>query len=450
MNKSDAFSIRVVKRCQLLIIEILFAVHKMDYTQFKKNMIFRFFTFRSGKAMAFYLSLFVFHLTNGQTLQDYIKEAEQNNPKLKALQSAYEASVAGIDEVRSLPNTTIATGYFVSEPETRTGAQKAKFSAEQRMPWFGTIKARKETVSSESEVYKNNLEIARRKMILMIEKKYYELYEVKAKQRILDEQEKLLDIYMETALKEVENSNASAVDVLKLTIAKNNLINEKEILKGDMLTYESAMNQLLNRDGFDTLYIPDNLIIPEEEPMMMLDDITYHPELLTYDSLNDAIEKREIVNTKEALPSIGVGLDYIIVEERPDVNFSDNGKDIIMPMVSLSIPLFSRKYSARSKQYELQKEEVFQRREASQNDLVSLMEKAINTRITARINYDTQQKNSMQAKEAEKIVLSEYENSRLDFDEILDVQQMILTFRIKKIEAIAMYFQQTAILNYLR
>ena len=121
-----------------------------------------------------------------------------------------------------------------------------------------------------------------------------------------------------------------------------------------------------------------------------------------------------------------------------------------MPMVSFSVPIFSKKHSARSKRYELEKEEMFQKREASQNRLEHIMEEAINNRITARINYNTQQKNIAQLKQAEKIVLSGYETAQLDFEEILDIQQMSLEFESKKIEAIARYFMQTAVLNYLR
>ncbi|WP_299434653.1 TolC family protein [uncultured Aquimarina sp.] len=398
----------------------------------------------------FFILFFFSFFSNGQTLQEYIKEANENNPELKAYQNAFDVSLEKVNETGSLPNTKIATGYFISEPETRTGAQKAKFTAQQDIPWFGTIKARKETASTESEVYKNKLEIARRKITLQVEQTYYKLYELKAAQNVLSEQDKLLDTYTEIALKEVENNRASAVDVLKLNIAKNNLQNQKEILKGEILTTETALNQLLHRDGFDPLVVPDNLFIPEEEPTMMLDEIIYHPELITYDTLNDLIEKKEKTNAKEALPSIGVGLDYVIVQERPNISFSDNGKDIIMPMVSLSIPLFSKKYKSRSKQYELQKEEMFQKREASQNNLENLMEEAINNRITARINYNTQQKNIEQAKQAEKILLSGYQTAQLNFEDILDIQQMLLAFENKKIEAIAMYFKQTAVLNYLR
>ncbi len=389
-------------------------------------------------------------VVNGQTLQEYLKEAEQNNPELKAIHYNYEASIEKINEATDLPNTTFGAGYFISEPETRTGAQKARFSVQQKLPWFGTLKSRKEEATAMSVVDKNKLEITKRKIFLKIEKTYYKLYELNAKQKVLTEQEKLLDTYKEIALIELENNRASVVDVLKLNIAKNNLQNQQEIVKGAILTEESALNQLLHRDGFDALLVPDNLAIPDEEPTMVLDDITYHPELITYDYLNEVMDKKLVTNTKEGLPSVGLGLDYVIVQERTDVNILENGKDIIMPMLSVSVPIFSKKYKSRSKQYKFQKEGLIQKREAAQNDLENLMEEAINNRITARINYDTQQKNIEQAREVEKILRAGYQTARLDFQELLDVQQMIFSFENKKINAIATYFTNTAILNYLR
>ena len=47
---------------------------------------------------------------------------------------------------------------------------------------------------------------------------------------------------------------------------------------------------------------------------------------------------------------IGFGLDYIPVEKRPNMDFADNGKDIFMPMVSLSLPIFNKKYKLKKSQ----------------------------------------------------------------------------------------------------
>jgi hypothetical protein len=56
-------------------------------------------------------------------------------------------------------------------------------------------------------------------------------------------------------------------------------------------------------------------------------------------------------------------LDYVPVSERPDMNFSDNGKDIVMPMVSISIPIFNNRYKSITKQNELRQLEITSQKE---------------------------------------------------------------------------------------
>lgn len=404
--------------------------------------------------IVFMLCTFFSFVTNAQTLQEYIKEGEQNNPQLKSMQYDYEMALEKVHESGSIPNTNFEVGYFVSEPETRTGPQKAKFGAKQPMPWFGTLKARKAREISASEISKNSVEIIRRKIALKVKQTYYKLFGARAKEKILKQQKELLKNSKEISISEVANNKVSAVDVLRINIAQNQLDNEIEILKGMILNIETTFNKLLDRDGFDPLVVPNNLIIPDEEPTLYIDDVTYHPELLKYDNLDEMINAQKKVNDKERLPGLAVGLDYIIVQKHTDHashsgDSFDNGKDVIMPMLSLSIPLFSKKYTSRNKQFELQQESFLQQRESEQNRLEEILEKALNNRITARINYNTQVKNKDQAKQAETVVLSAYKTGQLDFNELLEIQDMALNFEIKKIEALQDYFIQTAIINYL-
>jgi cobalt-zinc-cadmium efflux system outer membrane protein len=85
---------------------------------------------------------------NAQELQTFILEALTNNPEIKKFELQYRIASEKVNEVNTLPNTEFGLGYFVSEPETRTGAQRFKLSVKQMMPWFGNIAARENYVSS--------------------------------------------------------------------------------------------------------------------------------------------------------------------------------------------------------------------------------------------------------------------------------------------------------------
>ncbi|MFL1894968.1 TolC family protein [Aquimarina sp. 2-A2] len=384
-----------------------------------------------------------------QTLQDYQEEAVQNNPELKALQYNLDLSEERINEAGSLPNTTVSAGYFVQEAETRTGAQKARFSAQQMVPLFGVLNAKKDAARQMSLVEMNRLETAKSKLFLSLKRTYYTLYALNAKQQILHERYKLLETYKEIGLTALTANRATAVDILKINIALNEVRNQEEILKGEKLSTQKEFNSLLNRDGFDSVYVVDNLFIPEEEPTMIMEEINNHPELMAYEYQTNVIDAKLKLNNKEALPALGFGLDYVIVQERSDMIVPDNGKDIVMPMVSMSIPLFAKKYRSQSKQLALEQDKVMQQYDAAQNILENRLERAINERITSRINYNTQQKNIEQARQVEQILRTGYTTSQIDFDELLDIQKMILDFEYKKIDAIKQYYIQTAEITYL-
>jgi len=174
-----------------------------------------------------------------------------------------------------------------------------------------------------------------------------------------------------------------------------------------------------------------------------------HPELLKYDKLYHSVEQSELLNQKESSPMIGFGLDYINVEKRPEMSFSDNGKDIIMPMVAVTIPIFNNKYKSQTKQKELQQQEVLVQKQERLNTLETLLDKAINDRISAKISYKTQAKNLKQAKDAEEILIKSYETGTIDFNDVLDIQELQLKFQINQIESIKNYYVQTTIINYL-
>ena len=62
------------------------------------------------------------------------------------------------------------------KPETRTGAQRFKISAKQMMPWFGSITARENYVSSLADAKYEDIAIAKRKLVASVSQSYYNLY----------------------------------------------------------------------------------------------------------------------------------------------------------------------------------------------------------------------------------------------------------------------------------
>ncbi|QCE42949.1 TolC family protein [Psychroserpens sp. NJDZ02] len=399
--------------------------------------------------IVFSFSLFFVHSVNSQELETYITTALENNPDIQTFELQYNIANEKVNEVNALPNTEFSAGYFVSEPETRTGAQRFKVSAKQMLPWFGTITSRENYASALADAKYEDIVIAKRKLIVSVSESYYKLYVNKAKQAVLTENIELLDTYETLALTSVEVGKASAVDVFRLQIRQNELEQLQQVLEYDFLAEQTAFNKLLNRDNTIEVSIVASLTMPSEPLEITFQNLALHPELLKYDKLFASVEKSELLNQKESSPMIGFGLDYIAISERPNMTFNDNGKDIVMPMVSVSIPIFNKKYKSKTKQNKLQQQEIEFQKQDRLNTLETLLEKAINDRKSARISYNTQVKNLKQAKDAESILVRSYETGTIDFNDVLDIQELQLKFQINQIESIKNYYLQTIIINYL-
>lgn len=386
---------------------------------------------------------------NAQQLEVLINEALSNNPEIQKFELQYKRASEKVNEVNSIPNTEFGVGYFVSEPETRTGAQRFKVSAKQMFPWFGTITLRENYVSSLADAKYEDIVIAKRKLMASLSQSYYDLFAIQSKQEVLTENIKLLETYETLALTSVEVGKASAVDVLRLQMRQNEIQQLKDVLKQQFLAEQTKLNKLLNRGNDVSVTTVDELEIPSEDFEINAENVALHPELLKYDKLYQSLEQSELLNQKESSPMIGFGVDYINVDARPDMSFSDNGKDIVMPMVSVSIPIFNKKYKSQTKQNELEQQEITTQKQDRLNTLETLLDKAINERISARIGYSTQTKNLRQAKNAEEILIKSYETGTIDFNDVLDIQELQLKFQMNQIEAVKAYYVQTSIINYL-
>jgi len=383
-----------------------------------------------------------------QTLDSYIQEAESNNPEVQAFELRYNISKEKVEEANALPNTEMNAGVFVSEPETRTGAKKARFSVKQMLPWFGTITLRENYASSLAEVDYLDIVITKRKLRLSVSQSYYELYAIKEKQLILEENIQLLKTYEKLALTSVEVGGASAVDVLRLQIRQNELMEDKLVLEKNYQAVQTQFNNLLNKDENTAVAVVKAL--PIYEPIQIGQvQLDVHPELEKYDRLYESVAHSEVLNQKEANPNIGFGLDYLPVEKRAGLDFSDNGKDILMPMVSLSIPIFNNNYKSRTVQNELRQEEINAQKANRRNLLETILSDAFTNKEASYIKYKTQLRNLEQAKDAEEILIKNYETGTIDFNDVLDIQELQLRFQINLIEAVKNYYVQTAIINYL-
>ncbi|MCK0125384.1 TolC family protein [Gelidibacter sp. F2691] len=383
----------------------------------------------------------------GQDLQSYIEEAIANNPEIQKVDLQYKIATEKIKEVNSLPNTEFNFGVMAIAPEVEMPMERFRVSVMQMLPWFGTITSRENYASAMADAQYVEVTIAKRKLALSVSQLYYTLYEIRAKQAVLQKNIALLETYERLALTSLEVNKASAVDVLKLQIRQNELQQEIDVLDQQNKGIQAAMNSLLNKPYDAVVEVSDALEIPENDTIFSYDSLAVNPELLKYDKLYQSVEQSELMNLKESVPMIGLGVEYINQEKSP-MSMSSY-QDMVMPMVSLSIPIFNNTYKSRTRQNTLQKQEIQSQKDERLNMLTADLSKAISQRNQSRIKFNSQQKNLKQAEDAEGILIKNYETGTIDFNDVLDIQELQLKFQMNQIESINMYYVQSAIINYL-
>jgi outer membrane protein TolC len=385
-----------------------------------------------------------------QTLDDYFKIAAENNPGLQAMYKDYEAALQKAPQVNALPDPTFSFGYFISPVETRVGPQQAKFSLTQMFPWFGTLKAQGDAAALMAESKFQSFIDARNKLYLQVASAYYPLYELNEWIRIEQENISILESYKTIANQNFKNGKGTLVDVLRVDIMLKDAQINLDILSDKEKPLLTTFNKLLNRPENEIVHISDSII-----PAILADSyrkdslIASNPKLQALDLKLQAGKATELAAHKQGLPKFGLGLDYVLVGERNDITSTDNGKDVIMPMISVSIPVFRGKYKASVKEARLLQESyAFQKQEVA-NTLISEYEMAW-FQVQQQLQLVSLYKQQVQTSEQSlNLLFTSYGNSGKEFEEVLRMQQQLLKYQKMSATALTQYQLALAKINYL-
>lgn len=385
-----------------------------------------------------------------QTLDDYFKIAAENNPGLQAMFKDYEAALQKAPQVNALPDPTFSFGYFISPVETRVGPQQAKFSLTQMFPWFGTLKAQGDAAALMAESKFQSFIDARNKLYLQVASAYYPLYELKNWVRIEQENINILESYKTIANQNFKNGKGTLVDVLRVDIMLKDAQINLDILSDKEKPLLTTFNKLLNRPENEIVHISDSII-----PAILADSyrkdslIASNPKLKALDLKLQAGKATELAAHKQGLPKFGLGLDYVLVGERNDITSTDNGKDVIMPMISVSIPVFRGKYKASVKEARLMQESYAYQKQEVANTLISEYE-MVWFQVQQQLQLVSLYKQQVQTSEQSlNLLFTSYGNSGKEFEEVLRMQQQLLKYQKMSATALTQYQLALAKINYL-
>lgn len=132
----------------------------------------------------------------------------------------------------------------------------------------------------------------------------------------------------------------------------------------------------------------------------------------------------------------GVGLDYSLYQKRMGSISKMNGDDMIMPMLTITLPIYRKKYNAQRREAEFMRDASAELAYNMKNELKITFQDAVKRYKDAGRKIILYKKQAALTEKSVMLLISTYTAAGSDFDEILRMHQQNIDFQLKKMEAV--------------
>jgi outer membrane protein TolC len=248
------------------------------------------------------------------------------------------------------------------------------------------------------------------------------------------------------------SGNSGMTDVLRVRIEIRGLETTLEFSKDSRKTLTAEFNQLLNRGIDDAVVVAEDL--PDSgvstDQLARLDSLMQNnPMLEMLDAEGGAYEAQVKMARLMGRPMLGAGVSYMAFGPRAESGMSMGGEDMVMPMVSVSIPIYRKKNNARVREAELKEQSIQQRRENTVNQLATQWAEALRELDDATRRTALYREQTALANQTLNLLMTGYSTNGQDFEEVLRVQQQLLDYQLNLVTAVVDQHMVVAMLEML-
>jgi len=383
-------------------------------------------------------------------LKDYLYQAAMNNSGLRAAFDSFHAAMEQIPQAASLDDPQFTYSYMIREEmETRSGPNRQKYAIMQMFPWFGKIQARTDAAAAQAKAAHHRYEAAKVKLIYQTSSVFYEFaYLAKAIDVAKDNLE-LMKHFEQVAREKYRTAETSHPDIVRAQIELATMEDDLISMTRMRTPIVAQLNAMLNQPTDQELLWPqrDTFTPAEINPRLIADHIrSANPELSAMQQQIIASQKMVNLAKKRYWPDVSLGLE---VEDAPNRGMN-GGRDPIMAMVSINLPIWTDNYSAGVRQ--AQAETAMARREKIQMefDLVAQAQQ-IMYEMDDNLRKIRLYENVLIPKAKEMLAVTEqaYRTNTVDFMTLIDAEQKLLSFQLYYERSLTNYLQKQAELEML-
>ncbi|MFC4675041.1 TolC family protein [Dysgonomonas termitidis] len=244
-------------------------------------------------------------------------------------------------------------------------------------------------------------------------------------------------------------------DVLRIQLEIVETDNNIASLLSEIAAEKARFNTLLNRQVNSEVQIPESFVqtpflFDGESIMAKIEKQNPMLGMITEEGLS--YKAKGEMDRKMGYPMFGIGVQYMLNKKTDEAMLSMgdmNGKDMIMPMVSVSIPLYRNKYKAQQRESKLWWQASRERYDNTRNTLEAELYKTKHLLDDAARKVALYKKQEELAKTTYNLIVQEFVSGKSDLTNVIQVQRQLLDYQLKEAESIAGYNTMVASIEKL-
>jgi len=379
-------------------------------------------------------------LDDSSTIEDYLAYAALNNPGLEAAFLRWQAAVEGTAQAGTLPDPRFTYGYFIREVETRVGPQRHRFGVSQSFPWSGTRQLRRDAAALAAEAERQRYEAAKLDLFRRVKLAFHEYAYLARAIEITGESVELMTWFERAARARYKVGSANHADIIKAQVELARLEDRLVSLRDRLQPAATKLNSELNRERRAPLPLPG----PGDDGPVAIDEAALYAaigEAPRLEVINKSAEREQVaaeLARKGLYPGFTVSLEYLETGSALDPSTPDSGKDPLMAMVSVNIPLWRESSRAAEREARARENAALLRREEEQNRLGAKLDEAL---FALR---DAERKIALyggsllpKAHQSLEVTQKAYSAGKAGFIDLVDAQRTLLDFRLAREQAVA-------------
>jgi len=365
------------------------------------------------------------------TYEDFLKEAQENNPGVQAAYNRWQAEVSRTDAVKALPDPKLTYSYFIESVETRTGPQEHKAGISQQFPWFGKLDAKQSAQRARADSAYEQYRAARLKLAFDVRRAYAGSWLLQRETDLTRQNIQLLENIERVAESRVR-SGASASEVIKTRLELAQLRQRLRTLDEQRIPVSAALNAALNRDAQTPVpEIRELELHTFASDKITFDTLANNPDLIALLHAQNSAEADIRAARKNGLPDFTLGIEWIGIGDTSST-VSDSGKDAWMAGVGITLPLWRGKYQAEVNRATYLRDGFDFARRQTVNALRTELEAALADYREAEQKITLYRETILpQAGQLMELSETDYRSGETSFLDLIDTQRSILRYQLE-------------------